>query len=431
MKDVSEIVCCVVDYGTFTDLAVTLSRTFAKQYYHTPVQEEYLDVKKCCLAKGVAGIERVDDFMHPDIVDEVDLWVFPDIGFGGHQQYLRAIGKPVWGSMGLHSMELYRTKFMEFLDSVDLPVVPTVTITGLENLAEHLKSVTNKWIKVNRYRANMETWKHINYAHSIPKLNCLACEFGGMASQITFVIQDEIETSVEIGYDGWTVRGQFPKSSFQGYEKKNELYLGSLLDYHELPEAIRAVNEAMGPLLSQWGYANFIATEIRWVSEDEFYFIDPTMRMPGQTGEQLLETCSNLADVIWKGANGELIDPTWHAPYAAEATVHYTEKDDGWKTIHVPEEIEQWFKPGHYCVVDGMLQFPPGKNDEIGVIMGIGETIEESIDALKEHFSKFDGEPVCMRDDLFVDLLKSINDAENEGLEFSDQEIPKPESVNV
>lgn len=429
MKDVSEIVCAVVDYGTFTDVAVRLSQSVKKQYYHTPIQDEFLDIKKCVLGYGIPKVILLDDFMHPDIVEEVDLWVFPDIGFGGHQKYLRSIGKAVWGSMGVDEYELYRTRFLGLIKEIGLPMVPYEKVVGVSSLADYLKGVTNKWVKVNRYRANMETWKHIDYEHSIPELNRLAMEFGGVADEVVFVVQDEIETSVEIGYDGWCVHGQFPKSSFQGYEKKNELYLGSKLEYEELPEAVQRVNESMSPLLEERGYANFIATEIRWVSDEEFYFIDPTMRMPGQTGEQLLTTCENLPEVMWNGANAEPIDPEWRSDFAAEATVHHSGEFTDWRVLKVPEEINEWFKPLKYCLRGGLLHYPPHRNDEVGVLIGQEDSIEDSIDKLKEHFKLFENEPVSIRDDLFKDLLESITEAESKGVEFTDQKIPKPESV--
>ena len=196
-----------------------------------------------------------------------------------------------------------------------------------------------------------------------------------------------------------------------------------------MPEAVQIVNEAMAPTLRQYGYRNEIATEIR-IKDEEFYFIDPTMRMPGQTGEQGLETCVNKADVIWRGANGILIKPEYRAKYAAEATMHYTDNDDVWKTVRLPDGDERrWFKLCHYCQVDGLCHFPPGANDEIGVVLGIGDTIEEAIDHLKENFELLKEEPVCIHDAGFVDLLNAVNEAQSEGIHFTDDKVPDPASV--
>src|SRR5208282_1564590 len=170
---------------------------------------------------------------------------------------------------------------------------------------------------------------------------------------LPILVQDNLPTDIEIGYDGWSVDGRFPKQTFQGYEKKNELYLGSMLDYDKLPKQVIEVNEAISDVLRRYGYRNFIATEIR-VVDDKPFFIDPTMRMPGQTGEQLLETCSNLPEVILAGAGGELLDPQFDHLFAAEATLHYTDHTDGWKVLDIPEYVRKWFKGYHYCMGDGL-----------------------------------------------------------------------------
>jgi hypothetical protein len=428
VKNVKDIVITEIDYGCFPDLSKKLSESVKKAYYHSPIDDEYRNVKDCIIGDGIDGVERIDEFMTPEIIKETDLFIFPDIGWGETQKYLKSIGKAVWGSMGADELELYRTRFLTLLKKLGLPVVPYKVITGLTNLSDHLKTVKNKWIKINRFRENMETWHHLDYEHSQRMLEYLNVEFGGVKELVVFIVQDDIPDSLELGFDGWSVDGQFPEETMQGYEKKNELYLGSKLANKDLPEEVRYVNEKMSPSLKDYGYRNFWATEIR-VKDKTPYFIDPTPRMPGQTGEQLLETCSNLAEVIWAGANGELIKPEFKYDFAVEATLHYTENADIWKTIQVPSSIEQWVKLYHYCIVDGTYQFPPSKNDELGVVLGVGETIEKALDHLKKNMESLKDEPVCAHLDGFADLLEDAKKAQKQGIKFTDKEIPKPEVI--
>jgi hypothetical protein len=425
MKDFSDITALVLDFGTFISLADKLSKRYKKVYYHSPVEAEYRDCKDCVIGDNIHRVERVDDYLDPYFVTKLDLVVVPDIGFNGTQKLFRSLGIAVWGSMGADSMELYRTKFLRFLEENNLPIIHSEKIVGLTNLALYLKECTGKkWVKINRFRENMETWKHESWPSTERMLEHLAMEFGGIKEHIVFVVQDDQPTEIEIGYDGWTVDGGYPKSSFSGYEKKNELYLGSLLPYDKLPEPVREINEEIAQYFKDIEYRNFMATEIR-VVDGTPYFIDPTFRMPGQTGEQLLETCDNLDEVIWKGANGELIAPQFRYQFSAEATLHYDGCPDHWKTVVVPGEVEQWFKPVHYCICDGAHQFPPAKNDEIGVVLGVGDTIQEAIDHLHENLEFLEGQPVSARTEGFVDLIKSIEEAEKEGIEFTSQEIPR------
>lgn len=432
MKPIEEIHSCVVDAGTFIPLAEMMGQKVQRSSYYSPFEQEYLGIERCVIGEGFPNFDRVDEFMEPDFFDSVDLWIFPDIGYGGFQKYLRRAGKLVFGSMGASDLELYRTMFLRVLKECGLAVVPSVTLRGLTELSDHLKNVDDKWVKINRFRDNMETWHHIDWLHSEREIEHLAEVFGPLKEGIMFVVQDAIKGDpespvLEVGYDGWCIDGWFADLSFQGYELKNKLYLGSLLDYEELPEAVREVNEKFSPALKDYGYRNFFASEIR-IKDDTAYFIDPTARMAGQTMEHLLDTCTNLAEVIYQGAQGEIIKPEFSAKFAAEATLHYTgEASDGWKTFSVPKEIERWVKLYRCCCVDGVYQFPPHKSDELGVVNGTGDTVAAAIDNLKEHLSELSNEPVRIDIEGFADLINQIKEAEDEDVKFSDQPLPSPE----
>lgn len=433
MKPIEEVVCCIVDAGTFIPLADMMGRKCAKAYYYSPYEQEYLNLHRCCIGDGMDHFERVDEYMEPEFYDKVDLWIFPDIGYGGFQRYLRRDKKAVWGSMGMSDLELYRTRFLKVIQDLGLPMVNSVVCRGLTELAERLKGVGDKWVKINRYRDNMETFHWQDWTHGQRDLERLAIEFGPLKEHVIFVVQEPIKDEedspvIEIGYDGWSLRGEYPESSYAGYEQKNELYCGSLLPYEGLPEEVRMVNEKMAPVLESYGYRNFWATEIR-VKDGEAFFIDPTARMAGQTQEHLLLTCTNLPEVIWAGANGELINPEFSHQFAAEATIHYKGEGNGWKTFVVPDSIKDRVKLYRCCFVDGAYQFPPHKSDELGVVIGQGDTVEESIEDLNDTFAELADEPVCIHADGFVNLIEQIQTAEDEGVEFSDQPVPKPETV--
>ena len=97
--------------------------------------------------------------------------------------------------------------------------------------------------------------------------------------------------------------------------------------------------------------------------------------------------------------------------------------------MKVPDDVKQWIKLYRYCVVDGVCHFPPRKNDELGVVLGLGDTVDDAIQNLKDNFEKLKGEPEKINTDGFVDLKKSINEAQDEGLKFSDKPLPEPEEI--
>lgn len=436
MKPIEEVTCCILDAGAFLPLADMMGKRVKKAYYYTPFESEFLSLERCCIGDGMEHFERVDEYMEPKFFNSVDLWCVPDIGFSGFQHYLRSLGKPVWGSQGASDLELYRTRFLKVLDEIGLPMVGSVVCRGLTELSEHLKQVKDKWVKINRYRENTETFHHSDYEHTQRKLENLAAMFGPAKELVVFVVQDSIKEEedspvVEVGYDGWLVtsddgKPMFPPSTFFGFEAKDAAYLGSLREYDELPEEVRLVNEKFGAVLAEYGYRNFFATEIR-IKDGTPFFIDPTCRTAGMTQEHLVETCTNLAEVIWSGANGEIVDPKFSHPFAAEATIHYTDDAEGWKTLRVPPEIADKVKLYRCYHDDGAYHFPPHKSDELGVIIGQGDTIEESIEDLKDAFKELGDEPVSIDMEAFAELLEEIQTSESEGVEFSAQSVPEPE----
>ena len=217
----------------------------------SPFEQEYLGVERCVTGDGLAHVVRQDEFMDPPILKTIDLFLFPDIGYGGLQRYLRSIGKPVWGSFGASNLELYRTKFLKVLEEVGLPVAKSKTILGLSRLADHLREVKNVWVKVNRFRENMETFHHQDFTHSQRELERLAVVFGPLKELVTFVVQAAIDGAQEIGYDELGTPTASSPSSFSGYEKKNEVSLGSLLTYGKMPEPVREVNERFAKVLDK------------------------------------------------------------------------------------------------------------------------------------------------------------------------------------
>ncbi len=432
MKPLEEVICCIVDSGCFPALARCMARATKKTYYNSEYEQEYLAIERCAIGDGCDDdFERLDEYMDPDVLKTIDLFIFPDIGHAGLQRYLQSIGKLVWGSRGSTELELYRTRFLDMLKQVGLPGVPSLRFRGVEALAEHLKTVKNKHVKINRYRDNMETFHHIDFEHSRTELQRLALVFGPIDP--VFIVQDAIDDEedspvIEIGFDGWSIDGKYPSRTYQGYEKKNQLYLGSELPYEELPEAVRYVNEKIAHVMASYGHRGFMATEIR-VKDGVAHFIDPTDRMAGQTMEHLLKTCRNLPEVIYQGAAGNLIEPDFLTQFAAEATLHYTGPggDHGWKYLRVPDSILEEVALYRYCCKDGAYHFPRAKNDEVGVICGNGDTIEAAVDDLKENFEEFGDEPVSIDLSGFADLVEQIETAEGEGIAFSDQPVPGPE----
>lgn len=429
MKDLSDIVCCCVDRGTFYPVAERLSRDYKKVYYHKPNGESFQTVACACLGAGNPNVEYLDDFWEKR--DEIDLFVFPDCADWGLQKELERQCFPVWGSKDAGKLEQYRGKWLDFCKAMDLPMPKTERIRGLTNLAAYLKEHEGEklFIKISRFRGDMETWEAKGPEQVRNKLQYLHMRFGPLGETIMFYVQEGVETDIEAGTDTYNIHGEYPDDIILGYEKKAESYFATVKPRKSLKEVLWRGNEAISQVLKDDHYANFISSEIR-IKDDIGYWLDPCLRQPSPAGEEELEMYSNFGDIVWRGASGELVQPQWAATFCGEAVISYEGDKDGWKSIVIPKEVSKYIKlyAAGYC--DGAYHFPPAQDHEaIGCAVAIGDDPQEVVQGLKDLAEALKDQPVSLNIEPLVHLFDEIEKAEDEGIPFTNKELPDAEEV--
>lgn len=428
MKDTRDVVACVVDHGLFVELALRLARDFKRVYYYTPWEKGFPMLNDCIVGDGFAEIIRVESPFA--VLNDTDLFVFPDIQHAPLQLHLESIGKAVWGSREGDILELSRTQFMRALEDLGLDVPPHRVFIGITDLAKHLQKATDQWVKISRYRGMMESWHWIDWDTSHLYLDTLAVRFGAMKEHVPFLVFDDIPADVEWGYDGYNIQGKYPDLSAQGVEVKDKAYIAAMTDYDELPEQVRDVNEAFAPVLREYRYTNFWSTEIR-IADDKSYFIDPCCRCPSPATECQMELYGNLGDIVWQGANNVCINPTPTAKFAVEAFINHHGSEKDWRVLRVTDEIRRWVKLYQACKVDGLYAIPPFPESDksIGAVLGIGDTLDDAIDHFKANVEALGDAPVTVHTEALVDALKEIHAAADEGVELTQDKVPEPETV--
>lgn len=426
-KPTSEVTALISDHGLFLPWGQRLAREFKKVYYHTPVEKAFPRLADSIIGDGFADIVRCDDPF--DVMDEVDLWVFPDIGFSGLQLHLEKLGKPVWGSRSADSLEIHREKFLDMLKDVGLSVPPHTRVRGVGAMGEFLKDKEDKWIKMSKYRGDFETFHWRNAKQDSGWLDFLRVKFGPLADAIPFVIADTIETEIEDGYDGYNVDGLFPKLAVHGIECKDRGYLCAVQEYDSLPEQVRKVNEAVAPILRERRYRNKFSTEIR-ITEDDFFYIDCTHRNGSPPSQCEAELFSNWGDIIWRGAHGELVEPIPVFKYAVQTVLNLKREATTWASVPFHDELRQWVKCGNCCEYDGQLVFPPQDEPDpmIGWLVAGGDTLDEAIETLKERVEELpDG--VSTDINSLIELVGEMNEAAKLDIHYGEGEIPDGKAI--
>jgi hypothetical protein len=416
---------CVVDRGgIFCSWTHRLAREFGEVYYHnlswkslSPRSNELL------IGHGFDDVTMVRDLWK--VVHKMDLLVFPFIFDGDLQEELQRQGKRVWGARRGDEIEIFRPEAKQEMKRLGMPVGDYAVVTGITELRKYLKKHPNVHVKISLTRGDGETFHSPSYDEIIPRLRELEHELDEAAEVIQFVVEKPIQPALEIGYDGWFCDG-FPSFAVNGVECKDNSYLGSFLPYDKLDEHVRDVNSYLEPLLQQYGYRGFMSTEIRVGEDEQPYMIDFTARSASPAGESMQEMISNWAPIMWHGAEGVLVRPEAEKKYSAQAVIHSEHADEGWQAVRIADDaVRRWVKLFFHCRINGMDYVMPqhAKFNEIGWVVGLGDTVKEAIKDCEDHAAQVSGYKLEVRTKALQDCVQEIEKGEELGVRFSDEEI--------
>lgn len=414
----------VVDNGLFPELAVRLAREVAVVNYYSTWEAEFPLLNDRAVADGLSHVHRIQDPYLLEIVDQTDLFAFPDILHAGKQQILKRIGKSVWGSDTGDDLETKRIWFRRFQEGLRMPVPKYQVVTGFSNLKSFLKDHGHCFIKASpNIRGSMETHEFHDIEQDDYWLEDLAVKLGGLKEYVQFLVEEPIDTGWESGIDTYCVRGHFPKTPMQGIEIKGKLLLASAQTASLTPKPYDDALSLLSPELYRRGYCNFLSAEFRGDILTDFCARAPN---PGLGVE--MEMISNLGEIMLAGGSGKLIEPEYEAEFGIQVAIFHDHEEDLWKQFRLPEELRRWVKLMEFCEVDGRLQIIPRRpyGQKIGWLVGIGDTFEAARKHLIENAERLEDYPFDIKLDALEEAQKQVREAEKDGFEFSDQTVPPP-----
>lgn len=413
---------CIYDHGLFLELGIRIAKDFKRCLYFTPWVSPFPKNNGTLIGAGLEdeGLYRINEFW--DHIDEIDLFIFPDVYNSDIQQHLVNMGKRVWGSRKGDELELLRMEAKDHFKKLGLPVQPVREITGLDKLRTYLKSHDNKYIKISIYRGCFETFHAKNYKLAEPILDDLETTLGASQYVTTFIVEDAIDGDdvVETGWDGYTIDGQFPSKSLFGYEQKDCGYLACVKDVADMSPIITEYNEKIAPTLKQYQYRNFMSTEIRVGKDKVAYMTDACMRLGSPPNELYQQMMDNLAEILWEGAGGVLVEPDFNCKYGIEVMIHSDWSDKHYQAIYFPEKIRQWVKLRNLTKINGTYYVVPQEPGlpEIGAVVATGNSIDECIEKVKSYASQIEGYRIDIKVGSIADMNEVMAKGERLGLKF-------------
>jgi hypothetical protein len=401
----------VIDKGMFTSLAELLVPHFGRVGYFCEWQEPFPDGRGLLIGSGLEGVERVkylwtrtDD--SPHCLYDFDLIVYPFCLDGDQQEDLRRRGFRVWGSGMKSSLELARWKTKQHMQKIGLPTADSVQLKGMDALRAYLKEHEDVFVKISTYRGITETFGAKNYDLVKGKLDDLEAKYAPVLESIAVVVEQSIPGAKETGYDGYCIDGEYPNTAFLGAEVKDKAYFGKVLDYDALPNEVKAVNTKLSYHMD--GYRQFLSTELR---DDKM--IDGTCRHATPGGEPYCHAMTNLADVLWNGADGKLIHPQWSNKFAAQLILTSEWLREHPLLVQFPEEIRPWVKLYGHCRVNGKdwVINDEQKYKEVGNVIALGNTPDEAIKLCKARAEKIEAFQLCVEPEKLDEARKVLEES--------------------
>lgn len=429
MTDLSTKTCCVVDNGLFVSFARHIAPAFKKLYYAPTWRGPFAKSNQLVVGKGFNEMEMVKFPLKK--ADEIDLWVFLDVYHSDLQLYLADRGARVWGSRAGDEMELNRWQFKQYLKKIGLPVQRCEKVVGFDDLRKYLKGVKKKvFVKTSFVRGDFETFPCESYELIEPRIDDLEHHLGAVKADYEFIVEDDIPDAVEVGYDGFTIDGQFPSHAMMGVEVKDVGMIGVVKEYLALADPVKVVNTALAPAFKGYNYRGFFCSEIRYTKDKKPFLIDPCCRLGTPSNELLQDLFDNWPLTLWDGAEGKCTSPTVKSKFGVLAVIHSEFAVDNWHSISYPKSIDNFVKLRFHTRIGGKDFVAPqvvGLPD-LGVVVGTGDTILAAIGQCKERASQIKGFQTQVSLESIDKALETIKDMEKLGIKFAEK-VPTAEEV--
>lgn len=423
MTELSTKTALIYDLSAdYTHIAEAIASDFANVLYFSTQHTGFRVPTDYMPGIGLEGVENVDHFF--DALERADLVIFPDVGQMDLQEWLRRQGVPVWGAGYGSKLELDRWLLHVLCGKAKIDVPDAELVHGIDALREALQDEEDLFVKVSMFRGLLETFKHLNWNISAPVIDKLSLDLGPYGKLMDFIVEQPVDGDpcVEAGWDAHCVDGNFPQTVLWGYEAKDAGYIGCV---SELPEPLAEVRDKLSPILRAYRYRAPLTTEVR-VCPQGNYLLDFTARFPCPPSELQTGMITNLAQIMWEGAHGTLVDPDYRYPYGAQLVLK-----SPWVQEHaLGLEIGQRDRVaihGH-CIIEGQdYAVSPAELEEFGSAFGMGNSVADAIGDAIEAAESVKGHQVSFQAGAMKDIIDSIRTGRKLGLTWAQPRLKEVE----
>lgn len=400
MKPISEVTACVVDLGIFIEVSRVLARTYKKVFYCNPSGvTQFTDPDQSMIGYGFPEIEVVHN-VGEAINRGAELLIYLDTSHGQDQvAYAEKCGLHVWGSRLAERFELDRLKCKKKQEDLKLALGPYWVIHGITELRKFMENPKGKgkkyYLKISFTRGVFETF---NFDARNPWLvsnvvDEIALKLGDYKDHQELIIEEDLENTIDLAFDAYNIDGQLPSKGALGSEDKGSAYLCRIVKYSDLAPALREYDIKMAPTFKHDKFRGFYSAESRCFKDGKVIMNDLAPRNGSPPAELLQELYKNLAEIIYKGAQGIVVDPVCEDKWGAELILFSMNAMDKKQAVHVPRSMSRYVKLRNCVRIDGHLWVlpQPSKTSNIGAAIGWGNSMEDALEMAKEVADSVEG----------------------------------------
>jgi hypothetical protein len=365
---------------------------------------------------GFGNLEKVK--YAAEWYEKSDLIFNPNVTGQDTISFLRKIypNKSIFGCGMAFKLEQERWSLKKVLKSIDIKFAQSERIIGVDALRDYFINNKDKFVKISTFRGDTESFYAKDGKSIDLKLDEISAQRGPFKNNMEFIVEDTIDSDVEIGADLIFNGNDYLKPYLYGYEICKGFYLGRISE--ELPYLLKDVMDKLKPVLRKLDYRSCISTEIKCVDKKTSYFLDITCRLPNPLCALYNEYIKNWRDVVYATGLKKDIRLDIKHKYVGAFFLNSSHGHDHYIKIDVEEKDRDHIKFVSVAQNDGSYYSVKG-TEKICVLIAGGQTVQEVIDTIKKYVSKVNADGLEKDAVYAMDKVIPIIDAgKRMGLEF-------------
>jgi hypothetical protein len=370
------------------------ARAFAEKGWdvviHRPtISSSFPILKYVIQGYGFEGIRIGDlwtELMRPD---GVDLVMILDLPTGRLGDYLRQeLNIPCVGGGIAERLELDRVWAKRMAQKYGIPVPKSYVVRGIDNLKELMHRLGSGVIKIDTFRGDFETRLANSPEEAEQVIASIYQSFGPYVNVVRFIVEEIIPDSVLIGGD-WLFDGKRFSSPYHFSLEVRPHCIGKWVE--ESVPILDEVKEKTERMLADLGYRGFYSNELLYNPDTgRGYLIDQNIRPPYPLSLHFPAVIKNYTDLVYacgKGDFGDMKVEVDH-PFVGIVAVCASAEDKAWFPVEIKDKDVRirW----RSAIKIGGIPYLVPTDNIAGVVVGVGNTVDELLDDMVRQFEKVD-----------------------------------------